>query len=177
VILSIIISLFSAVFSKIRQGKKINSVLHDKKNTPEDLIRLGEDMANAKRYDDALTLFENALKIDPDNDIGWGDKALILDKQGKTDEALISFSKALSINPKNAITWHNKGLSLLRIKRLKESIDCFDMALKLDQKYAKAYYNKGRALEMLGDRSNAQLCLNKSRRLDPTLFTKLTKIK
>jgi tetratricopeptide (TPR) repeat protein len=170
------ISSFSALFSNIRQRKKIDSILLDKNNTPQDLIRHGEDMANAKRYDDALTLFENALRIDPDNDIGWGDKALIQDKQGKTEEALGSFSKALSINPKNAITWHNKGLILLRIRRFRESIECFDMALRLNEKYAKAWYNKGRALEMLGDRNSAQPCLNKARRLDPMLFAKLTKI-
>jgi tetratricopeptide (TPR) repeat protein len=154
-------NLFSAWFSNMRHGKKIDSILLDKNNTPADLIRNGEDMANAKRYNDAMTLFENALRIDPYNDIGWGDKALILDKQGKTEEAL---------------TWHNKGLALLRIKRFRESIECFDMALRLNEKYAKAWYNKGRALELLGDRTSAQPCLNKARRLDPMLFAKLTKI-
>jgi tetratricopeptide (TPR) repeat protein len=169
-------NLFSDWFSSIRPGKKIDSILLDKNNSPADLIRYGEDMANAKRYNDALTLFEHALRIDPGNDIGWGDKALILDKQGRTKEALTSFSKALSINPKNAITWHNKGLVLLRTKRFNESIECFDMALRFNEKYAKAWYNKGRALELLGDRTSAQPCLNKARRLDPMLFAKLTKI-
>jgi tetratricopeptide (TPR) repeat protein len=170
------IDLFSNWLSNMRHGKKIENIIPDKNNTSEDLIRYGEDMANAKRYDEALKLFENALRIDPENDMGWGDKALILDKQEKTEEALVSFSKALSINPSNAITWHNKGLALLRKKRFRESVECFDSALKLNEKYPKAWYNKGRALEMLGDRASAQPCLNRARRIDPMLFAKLTKL-
>jgi tetratricopeptide (TPR) repeat protein len=156
--------------------QKIRNIRLDRKNASIELIKYGEDMANAKRYDEALSLFEKATQVDPLNDMAWGDKALMLDKLGKTDEALISFSKALSIDANNEITWHNKGLTLIRAKKLRESIDCFDMAIKLRENYAKAWYNKGRAYVMLGEGIKAKPCLDKAKKLDPMLYTKLTKV-
>ena len=147
-----IFNLFSNWLSKVRPVQKINTIKLSKKNASTELIKYGEDMANAKRYDEALTLFDKAIEIDPNNDMAWGDKALILDKKGQTEESLINFSRALSINPNNSITWHNKGLTLLRMRKFKESIECFDTALKINGNYAKAWYNKGRALDLLGEK-------------------------
>lgn len=167
---------FSDWLNKRGPELKISNLKLDKKSACIELIKYGEDMANAKRYDEALSLFEKATQVDPHNDMAWGDKALMLDKLGKTDEALNSFSNALSIDPNNEITWHNKGLTLIRAKKLRESIDCFDMALKLKENYAKAWYNKGRAYVMLGEGIKAQPCLDKAKKLDPMLYTKLTKV-
>ena len=172
-----IFNLFSNWLSKVRPVQKINTIKLSKKNASNELIKYGEDMANAKRYDEALTLFDKAIEIDPNNDMAWGDKALILDKKGETEEALRIFSRALSINPNNSITWHNKGLTLLRLRKFKESIECFDTALKINGNYAKAWYNKGRAFEMLGEKNKVQPCLDKARKLDPLLYSKLTRAK
>lgn len=164
-------------FTKGRPVQRIDTRRLNKKDASNEVIKYGEDMANARRYDQALKLFEDALAIDPNNDMGWGDKALILDKMGRTEDALISYSRAISINPNNSITWLNKGLTLLRMRKLKESIECFDTALKLDKNYAKAWYNKGRALALLGENDKAQPCLDKARKLDPMLYSKLTRVK
>lgn len=167
----------SNLFSKGRPVQKVNTLRLGRKDASNELIKYGEDMANAKRYDEALVIFENAISINPINDMAWGDKALILDKIGKTEEALLSFSKAISLNPNNAITWLNKGLTLLRMRKFKESIECFDTALKLNRNYAKAWYNKGRALALLGENDKAQPCLDMARKLDPMLYAKLTRAK
>ena len=148
-----IFNLFSNWLSKVWPVQKINTVKLSKKNASNELIKYGEDMANAKRDDEALTLFDKAIEIDPNNDMAWGDKALILDKKGQPEEALISFSIVFSINPNNSITWHNKGLTLLRLRKFKESIECFDTALKINGNYAKVWYNKGRAFDLLGEKS------------------------
>jgi tetratricopeptide (TPR) repeat protein len=163
--------------SKGQPAQKKNTLKLSKKDASNEIIKYGEDMANSKRYDEALKLFENALNIYPNNDMAWGDKALILDKMGNSEEALASFSRAISINPNNEITWLNKGLTLLRMRKFKESIECFDTALKLNKSYAKAWYNKGRAFAMLGENDKAQPCLDKARKLDPMLYSKLTRVK
>jgi tetratricopeptide (TPR) repeat protein len=63
------------------------------------------------------------------------------------------------------------------MRKFKESIECFDTALKLNKIYAKAWYNKGRAFAMLGENDKAQPCLDKARKLDPMLYSKLTRVK
>src|ERR687887_2107823 len=108
--------------NKHEDKKPISTKKVSRKDASNEWVKSGEDMANANKLDEALTCFENALKINPQNDFAWGDKGLILSKQEKTEEALASFSNAISINPNNATTWHNKGLTLIQAKRLKESI-------------------------------------------------------
>jgi tetratricopeptide (TPR) repeat protein len=172
--------IFNSIFNRLSKGhsaEKANTLRLSKKDASNELVKYGEDMANAKRYDEALTLFEKALSINPNNDMAWGDKALILDKMGNTSDALSSFSKAISINPNNSVTWLNKGLTLLRLRKFNESIECFDIAIKLNNSYAKAWYNKGRALAMLGENDKSQPCLDKARKLDPMLYAKLTRVK
>jgi tetratricopeptide (TPR) repeat protein len=148
-----------------------------KKEASEDLVKLGEDLANNRNHDDALAYFNKAIEIYPENDFAWGDRGLMLDKQGRKNEALESFSRALEINSSNSITWHNKGLTLMKLEKLAESVECFDRAIEIDSKYAKAWYNKGRALSMLGKISESQINFDTSKKLDPLLFTKLKKLK
>jgi len=169
------------VFGWFSKKKQDNDTLKHKvvsrKEASDEYVKYGEDMANSNNLDKAIECFDKAIGINPKNDFAWGDRGLILDKQGKTEEALASFSKAIEIDPKNAITWHNKGLSLIRSNRLKEAIECFDKAIDCKENYAKAWYNKGRALSMLGELNRSQDCFDKARKLDPLLYTKLKKIK
>ena len=148
-----------------------------RKDASEDLVKRGEDLANNRNYDEALAYFDKAIEINPKNDYAWGDRGLMLDKQGKRIEALESFSKALEINSSNSITWHNKGLTLIRLEKLSESVECFDKAIEIDEKYAKAWYNRGRALSLLGKINESQKSFDTSKKLDPLLFTKLKKMK
>jgi tetratricopeptide (TPR) repeat protein len=168
---------FGWLLKKKEDTGKIKYKALSRKEASDEYVKYGEDMANSNNLDEAIECFDKAIGINPKNDYAWGDRGLILDKQGKTEEALASFSKAIEINPKNAITWHNKGLSLIRSNRLKEAIECFDKAIECRQNYAKAWYNKGRALSMLGELKRSQHCFDKARKLDPLLYTKLKKMK
>lgn len=153
--------------------KKVSS----KKEASEDLVKMGEDSANKSNYDQALKYFEKAIEMNPKNDFAWGDRGLMLDKQGRREEAIESFSRALMIDPSNSITWHNKGLILIKLNRLEESIECFDKAIEINGKYAKAWYNRGRALSLLGKIDESQKSFDTAKKLDPLLYTKLKKMK
>lgn len=169
------------VFGWLSKKKEDNGSVKHKaismQEASDEYVKHGEDMANSNNLDGAIECFDKAIRVNPENDLAWGDRALILDKQGKTEESIVSFSRALKINPKNAITWHNKGLTLLRRNQLKEAIECFDKAIEIRDNYAKAWYNKGRALSMLGEPKRSQPCFDKARSLDPLLHTKLKKMK
>jgi tetratricopeptide (TPR) repeat protein len=165
-------------FSKKKvDNSTIKHKVVSRQEASDEYVKYGEDMANSNNLNEAIACFDKAIGINPKNDFAWGDRGLILDKQGKTEESLASFSKALEINPKNAITWHNKGLSLIGSNRLKEAIECFDKAIENREDYAKAWYNKGRVLSILGELDRSQRCFDKAKKLDPLLYTKLKKMK
>lgn len=148
-----------------------------RKEASEELVQLGEDLANDRHYDRALEYFNKAIEMNSENDFAWGDRGLMLDKKGRKNEALESFSRALEIDSSNSITWHNKGLTLLKLGRLAEGVECFNKAIEINEKYAKAWYNKGRGLSMLGKESESQRSFDTARKLDPLLFGKLKKMK
>ena len=60
---------------------------------------LGRTFANQKRFDEAVRVFDSAIKGKPDDFQAYLGKALTLQEQGKKDEAKGLFDKALSVAP------------------------------------------------------------------------------
>lgn len=173
--------MFKTIASFVRKTKKIDkkdeeaiqSKLSDKQTYLEELIKHGEWEGSKNSLEDALKTFDHVIREDPNCDIAYGDKAMILEKMGRLDDSLELSSKALEINPKNTVVWHNRGLTLVKKKLYDDAIVCFDKAISLEENYAKAWYNKGRCLEMQEKPEDAQVCLTKARKLDPFLFSKI----
>lgn len=154
-------------------GKKESKNPSDYNIDSRTLIAMGEDLISNRNFQDAIRCFEQALKLDPTNDLAWGAKALTLDYLKRYEEALQCYDRALECNPNNAVTWHNRGLTLASLKRLTESVESFGKATEINPRYAKAWYNKGRLLSKMGDDQGSQHCLDMARKLDPLLFMKL----
>ena len=166
-------------FFKLKEKKYKDNNSEDKRGNKQkiinskSLVKQGEIEANKQNFAKALTFFNEAIRMDPNFDCSYGDKALILDILGKYNESIILYSKALELNPNNPITWHNKGLTFLHLKELDKAIKCFDNAISNDEAYSKAWYNKGKCFEMQGNIEKAQFCLSAAKKLDPFLFTKI----
>lgn len=62
-------------------------------------VLLGNVHASQKRYDQALTAYDQAIKNDPQDFRPALAKAMLLKKQGKTDEAKTLFTKAAALAP------------------------------------------------------------------------------
>ncbi len=66
-----------------------------------------------------------ALKIDPDNPVMWGDRGMILFSTGRLEEAEGCLRKALEGLPGNAVLWRNLGEILNRTGRPEEAREAF----------------------------------------------------
>ena len=53
------------------------------------------------KSDEAITAFDKAIEINPQNLTAWNGKGLVLYKSNKYDEAITAFDKAIEINPQN----------------------------------------------------------------------------
>jgi tetratricopeptide (TPR) repeat protein len=69
-------------------------------------------LANIGRIDDAITSFDEAIKINPQDPIAWNNKGVILRDQGNYREALSCFNKALEIDPSYEVAKTNKQLTM-----------------------------------------------------------------
>lgn len=63
----------------------------------------------------ALTLIQQALKLDPKLPMANNELGLLLEKEDKWKEAIAAFSKEIQLNPKKPHGYANRGFSWLMI--------------------------------------------------------------
>ena len=103
-------------------------------------INKGRDLDNNSHYDDAISCYEKAIALEPQNEVAWFNKGLALYKQGKYDEAIQSYDKAIEIDPQDTDAWINKGLALYYQGKYDEAIQSYDKAIEIDPQYAPVSY-------------------------------------
>jgi len=110
------------------------------------------------RYEEALKAIDEALKINPNNEVAWVNKGNALSRMNDYKGALRSFNAALRANPRYEVAWNNKGNALARLGRYREALKCYELALQIDSDYRGAWVNKGYVLAKLGEFEEAAKC-------------------
>ena len=96
-----------------------------------------------KLWTNTRTLFEDALKKDPNNYVAYAIIGQEMANNGENEKALYCYDMALKLNPRFYAAYNNKGLVLLRMGKRSEALKIFENALQLDKFAAGAYYNIG----------------------------------
>ncbi len=128
---------------------------------------LGSILYDKGHVDEAITQFQKALEIRP-NDVeahnGLGSALL---QKGQKDEAIAQFQKALELQPNNAMPHYNLGLALRRKGQVDEAIIQFKRAVELQTKYPDAHNNLGVVLLQKGQVDEAITQFQKALELKP----------
>ncbi len=72
-----------------------------KMNPVEKLVFRGKKFLENDQYQEALSCFEQAILLDPNNPELWNFKAVSLRSIGRYEEAMESFNKSLEIDPRD----------------------------------------------------------------------------
>jgi tetratricopeptide (TPR) repeat protein len=89
-------------------------------------------MAGLNRFKDALMSCNQALTIEPNNDIFWCLNSICLSELGCHEDAIINAEKAIQINPKDAFTWSTHGLCLSLSGFHNDAIASVEKAIQID---------------------------------------------
>ena len=133
-----------------------------------EMIQEGNLLINKSKYDDAIKLYDQVLKIDPRSIEALNGKGLAFNKLGRYDDAITWFDTALKIEPTFIKALNNKGVALANLDKFGEAIIWFDKAIKIDPNFVEALYNKGGALAELGKYDEAAVWTNKALEIDKT---------
>jgi tetratricopeptide (TPR) repeat protein len=133
-------------------------------------INLGNILVQKGRTDDAISLYQTAINLKPDN----ADSALAhyclgaaLDKNGRTDEAISQYQEAIRLKPDYVPPHNNLGNAFLNQGRTDDAIRQYQETLHLEPDYAEAHNNLGVALVRKGRSDEAISQYQEALRLKP----------
>ena len=129
------------------------------------LLERGKALFPQLRFAEALTLFEYAAHLAPNNAVVWATKGMALNGLRRPQESLSDCDHALSLDPNLAIAWFIKGTALVLLSRYEDALVAFDNGLALDPNDTAAWANKASALSHLGRRDEAIIATRRAREL------------
>ncbi|MCK9631955.1 MAG: DnaJ domain-containing protein [Methanoregula sp.] len=138
--------------------KKINEAyeaLMEDQRTVSTLMKSSEDLIKAKRYAEALSMFESVLALKPSNIDALKGKGSILFQLGKYAEAVSVYNIILSKTPEDQVIWNNKGVALDNLGKYQEAIVAYERALRIDPNYAMATTNRNITLKKIQRTDNS----------------------
>ena len=122
-------------------------------------IRNGNNAYNKQEYQQATSMYRNALTKDPGNTTATYNLGNSFYKLDKTDEAIHEYDKAIEHTSDIAVkakTYYNKGVALQKQNKLPECIEAYKNGLKITPRDEEARQNLERALVKLKQQQNKQ---------------------
>jgi tetratricopeptide (TPR) repeat protein len=162
------------LFSKKTKPGKIEKQPRVKKETSltdadynrKKLFKKGINLMADEKLDDAAIVFEQALRIDPNNVetlLKLGYALFHLDDHA---EALKVYDKILDIDVTNAEAWNLKALVHYEQKNYSKALDGAEKAIESDPTYGMAWYNKACFLSLLNQIPESIEALKRSIEID-----------
>ena len=141
--------------------------MDDKKPDLSPLVMRGRTMVSQGRTDDAIGIYSDVIKIDPNHAMAHADRGTAYAMTSKLDLARADLEKSFALGYKEPSAFSTAGTVCLQLKDYTKSLEYFSKALKLDPKYAFAYYNRSKALHEIGDNKAAVADLETCLQLKP----------
>jgi len=111
---------------------------------------LGTIIEQARRPEEALPYFREAVRVDPNYTYARNNLGLCLVKMGRRGEAIEEFRAALRSNPYYVDAYGNLGCALMEEGKPEEALEYLKKGLALNPTSPQLHYNMGMDLIVLG---------------------------
>ncbi len=120
-----------------------------------------------QKYVEAVTSYQNALKLQGNSPDLWFNCAIALTQLNRLDEAVSTYQQAIKIKPAFFEAHGNLGTILQRQGKLDEAIKSYQAGLKINPQDARGYFNLGTVLRDKGELQAAVDAYQKAIQLFP----------
>jgi tetratricopeptide (TPR) repeat protein len=139
-------------------------------STPRNWIvagALADELQRAGQLDDAQSLYQQAIDINPfHNEVRFKYGKLLLDR-GHPQEAAVQFQKILEAEPNDVDAHQGLGAAYHDLGRINDAIGQFNEVILLKPEFADAYANLGNCLGTKGLTDEAIRCFEQAVKLQP----------
>jgi tetratricopeptide (TPR) repeat protein len=150
---------------EIEEFKAIDTMTHSPDMSS--LVTKGLELELDKKYEEAIQCYDEALKINPNDESVWENKADALGSLDKFEEAIQCYDEALKINPENDYALKMKGSSFASLEKYEEAIQCYDEALEINPENEHVLTMKGTGLFQLKKYEAALQCYDEALEINP----------
>ena len=127
----------------------------------------GNEKYLMRSYEDAITAYNEAIRLQPDFANAYVNRGLAKEKLGQYESAIMDYSSAIEIDPTLAGAYNNRGSAKRKLGQHFLALEDLNTAIQLDPRYVKAYVNRGNAKNSLGHPNEALEDFNTALDLDP----------
>ena len=125
------------------QAEKKCSLLISKVNPNYDLHNIyAVILFQLKRYDDAISQWQKAIKLKPDYHFGYNNLGNAFLLKNDLNQALLNYEEAIKINPNYFEAIYNKANIFLKLKDFSNALRYYDKVLSLKHDYISAHQGK-----------------------------------
>ncbi len=135
--------------------------------TSVDYAQIAYDYAEAGDYQKAIANYDEAIRLDPKDDLNYSARGVLYAFLGQYERAIQDYDEAIRIDPQYAEDYNNRGVAYNHLGLSERAIQDFDEAIRLDPKDAIPYYNRGNAYLNLGQYERAIQDFDEAILLDP----------
>jgi tetratricopeptide (TPR) repeat protein len=141
--------------------------------TAAKLNNSGIALTEANRPYEAISLFQEAIIMEPENPMLWLNLGIAQQKTGDYTEAIESFRHSLIIDDDLPEPWQSMGLIYYETKEFELAEKCFFSALSRNENDPKTWNNLGVLYFNKNDLKEARICFEKSISLWPHFYDAL----
>ena len=150
------------------------AVIYDSTNI-DAILFLGAIYHDQGRLNDALVLYEKAIKMSVNNNENLvrsiSSRAELYAQKGNFDLAMIDYNECVKIDPLNPTNYFNRGeFYELYLNDYSLALKDYTKAIELDPKDASFYYHRSRIFSSLSNAKSQLKDLDQSIKLDPENF-------
>jgi len=151
----------------INKYNAINEKIKNNKANADDYFESAEISATFARYEEAITNYQKAIELDPNNPLFYNGLGIIYANLSDYKKAIDIFNKALSIsgNDKNILL--NMMNSMINSRLYKDAIPIISKIIELDPEDAYSYFERGLIYDLENELEKSFADYNKAISLAP----------
>ena len=132
-----------------------------------EFLNQGKTLIELHHYEEALTILEKAIQIQPNNPEVLVARGEAKSKLQKYEEALQSFEEALKFKRDNSQAWYGRGIVLTDLNRYEEALTSLNNAVKIQPDYHQAWCKMAILLSQLEQETAAIYSLDQAIKIKP----------